>query len=94
MRILEISEAVVGLSVSSGGTVHGCTVAAGALRVASRMSSTFFRKCAANLSAVYFRVVHVTDILSRPLNFDQSAFESPKLSVIALVQNSQYLSCM
>ena len=92
--ILEISEAVVGLSVSSGGTVRGCTVAAGALRVASRMSSTFFRKCAANSSAVYFRVVGIAGILSRPLTFDQIAFESPILSVIALVQNSQYLSCM
>ena len=57
MMILEISEAVVGLSVSSGGTVRGCTVAAGALCVASWMSSTFFRKCAAKSSAVYFRVV-------------------------------------
>ena len=86
--IQEISEAVVGLSVSSGGTFRGCTVAAGALRVASRMSSTFFRKCAANSSAVYFRVVGVTGIISRPLTFDQSAFESPILSVISLVQNS------
>ena len=92
--ILEISEAVVGLSVSSGGTVRGCTVAVGALRVASRMLSTFFRKCAANSSAVYFRVVGIAGILSRPLTFDQSAFESPILSVIALVQNSQYLSGM
>ena len=69
MMILEISEAVVGLSVSSGGTVCGCTVAAGALRFTSRMSSTFFRKCAANSSAVYFRVVDVAGILSRPLTF-------------------------
>ena len=94
MMILEISKAVVGLSVSSSGTVRGCTEAAGALRVASRMSSTFFPKCAANSSAVHFRVVDVNGILSSPLTFDQSAFESPILSVIALVQNAQYLSCM